>query len=78
MDVQIPLVFDKTQIDFDNYIIHLPDKIPCKYMEDFHNIMNVCNCVFPCKYQDKAGFRFNSNSKDECKRPRMLKLKKIL
>ena len=69
---------EKTQGEFDSYISGIPDINTCKYMEDMHGIVNLCNCFFTCKYQAKVSFQFRLKAKHECKRPHYLKLKKLL
>jgi len=69
---------EKTQEEVSSYILSLPDKEICKYMEDVHGIVNLCNCHFNCKYQTKISFQFRLKAKHECKRPHYMKLKKLL
>ena len=69
---------EKTQEEFNSYITDLPDKNTCKYMEDVHGIVNLCNCHFNCKYQTKVSFQFRLKAKHECRRPHYMKLKKLL
>ena len=69
---------EKTQEEFNSYITEIPDKDTCKYMEDMHGIVNLCNCLFNCKYQAKVSFQFRMKAKNECKRPHYMKMKKLL
>jgi len=78
MENQQHLVYEKTQEEFDLYISMLPDKALCKYMEDMHGIVNLCNCFFNCRFQEKISFQFRSKAKHECTRTKYIKLKKML
>lgn len=69
---------EKTQEDFNIYISDTPDNGVCKYMEDVHGIVDLCNCHFICKYQTKIRFQFRLKAKHECRRPHYMKLKKLL
>ncbi len=69
---------EKTQEEFSSYIFNIPDTNICKYMEDMHGIVNLCNCHFACKYQAKVNFHLRMKAKHECKRPHYMKLKKLL
>jgi hypothetical protein len=69
---------EKTQEEFNSYITQIPDSTTCKYMEDMHGIVNLCNCFFNCKYQTKISFQMRMKAKHECKRPHHMKLKKLL
>jgi hypothetical protein len=69
---------EATQDLFDNYISIILDSGICKYMEDMHGIVDLCNCHFNCKYQTKVSFQFRLKAKHECKRPHFMKLKKLL
>lgn len=66
------------QDEFNSYITNLPDKDLCKYMENVHGIVNLCNSHFKCKYQAKISFQFRLKAKYECERPHYMKLKKLL
>ena len=69
---------EKIQEEFTSYITGTPDQNTCKYMEDMHGIVNLCNCMFTCKYQAKVSFQFRMKAKFECKRSHYMKLKKLL
>ena len=69
---------EKTQEEFNSYLNDLPDKEPCKYMENVHGIVNLCNSYLKCKHQTKISFQFRLKAKHECKRPHYMKLKKLL
>ena len=69
---------EKTQEEFNSYITNAPDSDNCKYMEDAHGIVNLCNCFFRCKYQTKISFKFRLKAKYECKRPHYMKLRRLL
>jgi hypothetical protein len=71
-------MIEKTQDELDEYLKNISDKENCKYMENVHGIMHLCNAVFSCKFQEKGHFIFHSSQKHECKRPHYLKLKRIL
>ena len=69
---------EKTQDEFSGYIKDLNDQANCKYMEDMHGIVNLCNCHFNCKFQTKISYNLRSRAKHECKRSNHMKLKKLL
>jgi hypothetical protein len=69
---------EKTQNEFNDYINGLSDQASCKYMEDVHGIVSLCNCHFNCKFQAKVSFQFRMKAKHECKREHYMKLKKLL
>ncbi len=69
---------EKTREAFESYILETPDNESCKYMENVHGIVNLCNSHFSCKYQTKIRFQFRLKAKHECRRPHYMKLKKLL
>ena len=72
------LTVDRTQEEFDVYIKTIPPTDTCKYMEDIHGIITVCNYpFFSCTYRSKDLYSRKSGNKHECTREKYMKLHRL-
>jgi hypothetical protein len=66
-----------TQQDFDEYINHLPNKVPCKFMTS--TVVDLCShSEFACPFRGDDIYSFAHGPKKECKRPKTMHMKELL
>lgn len=67
----------KNQEEFDRYIRQLSDKEKCQFMTGI--VVDLCNDErFECLYRGKETYSLKLGKKKECKRSRVIELRKIL
>ena len=65
------------QWEFEKYIRRLPEKEKCMFQVGIE--LSLCtNTRFECPYKGGETFSLSSGMKRECKRPKILRLKRIL
>ncbi|MFH1848556.1 MAG: hypothetical protein ABH879_00040 [archaeon] len=66
-----------SQQDFEDYVRKLPERESCLFLTGIE--LSLCtNEGYPCPYMGKDTFSLKSGVKKECRRPNILRLKKIL
>ena len=66
-----------SQQDFDTYIGKLKDNERCKFMTGLD--LDLCNFdKYECRFRGEEAFSLRSGKRRECKRPRVLRLKRML
>ena len=68
-----------TAKEFDDYIVTLSHTETCKFMQDMHGIVMVCNhTLFSCPYRSREVYHHRHGETYECNRLKMMKLRHIL
>ena len=70
---------ETNQEDFDNYIRLLHDHEACKYMTGVGDIVSLCNFPsFKCQFRSKDKYGFSGSDKFECRREKIVRLRRLL
>lgn len=72
------MMIEKTKGEFNKYIDSISPDTICKYAEKFAGITFFCNSHFPCRFRNRETLKHRGVERNECNRPRLMKLKKIL
>ena len=66
-----------TQLDFDRYLDRLSDRERCAFMTGLD--LDLCtDTKFKCRFRGEDEYSLMSGKRKECRRPRELRMKKIL